>query len=275
VAAIVRKGAWTLAGLVLVVGLFPTFRAMLRGPQAASVPPPVTSKANPLTAAIRADRAAPAGAIRVLLVGNSVATYLATSFRATRTRSPLSVLDESVEGCGFPPSLTDVQIKLPSGTSMAQPPCDPWWEPEVIARYKPSIVFWIVSDPLRTGGTYQGHHVRPCDKTYDALYRRQLMHEIATLRAGGARVVITTEAYSRYLGIKEHDGATDCQNRIRREVARSTGAQFVDLFEYICPHGECRTKQDGVVLRPDGLHYSGAGGLIVAQWLMDQVRAQN
>ena len=37
------------------------------------------------------------------------------------------VLDESVEGCGFPPELTDVQITLPNGQKMGQPPCDAAW----------------------------------------------------------------------------------------------------------------------------------------------------
>jgi len=40
----------------------------------------------------------------------------------------------------------------------------------------------------------------------------------------------------------------------------------------MCPSSTCRTKQDGVVLRPDGQHYEGAGGKIVAQWVIDQVR---
>ena len=39
----------------------------------------------------------------------------------------------------------------------------------------------------------------------------------------------------------------------------------------VCPDGKCRVKQDGVVLRPDGLHYQGPGGVIVARWLMSQV----
>lgn len=260
---------FVVACAALAVGLFPTVRAMVRGTHAAAIAPvKAPSGLGPLAKAIEADRAAPPNAVRVLLVGNSVAHELTPGFEAAQSRAPLWVLDESVDGCGFPPVLTDVQIKLPNGMSIGQPLCDPQWEQAVIARYKPEIVFWIVTDPLSTGGTFAGHHVQPCDKTYDALYREQLASEVRRLSAGGARVVITTAAYSRYLQIKGNDRATDCQNRIRREV---TGAQHVDLFGYICPHGQCRSRQDGVLLRPDGLHYSGAGGVIVAQWLLDQV----
>jgi hypothetical protein len=82
---------------------------------------------------------------------------------------------------------------------------------------------------------------------------------------------MTTEAYPRYL-FADEDRPADCENRLRHEVARSTGVQLVDLFGYICPGGKCREKQDGVTLRPDGEHYEGEGGRIVASWLLDQVR---
>ena len=42
-------------------------------------------------------------------------------------------------------------------------------------------------------------------------------------------------------------------------------------YDYICPNGKCRDKQNGVILRPDGEHYDGPGSRIVAQWLVDQV----
>ena len=84
--------------------------------------------------------------------------------------------------------------------------------------------------------------------------------------------MIPTEAYSRYLGVANYDRATDCQNNARRVVAKATGAQLVDLFAYVCPRGTCRATQDGVTLRPDGLHYKGRGGELIAQWLFDQVK---
>jgi lysophospholipase L1-like esterase len=104
------------------------------------------------------------------------------------------------------------------------------------------------------------------------LYSGALRRVIGTLGATGARVVITTAAYSRFYGLPYNDRAMDCDNQIRRAVAAETGAQLVDLFWYICPEGRCRERQDGVVLRPDGLHYSGPGGEIVARWLLEQVR---
>ena len=230
----------------------------------------VPAAAGPLAAAARAARAAPPGATRVLLVGNSVAHELAPGFKALQTERSLAVLDESILGCGFPPELTDVNLTLRDGVTIPQPPCDPDWEDIVIDAFRPDIVFWIVSDPLGTGGTYRGQHVRPCTPPYDLLYQHRLQQEVATLSARGARVVIPTEAYSRYFGVKNYDHATDCQNASRRRVAAATGAQLADLFGLVCPHGDCRAKVNGVTLRPDGLNYQGAGAVFVAQWLMNQ-----
>jgi hypothetical protein len=272
-------GAWTRIALIgaataLAVGLFPTMRAMVNGSasQPAVASATTSSPVGPLTAASQASDRAPAGAVRVLLVGNSVAKLLAPGFATVRANAPVAVLDESVEGCGFPPELGDVRITLPSGRMVPEPPCDPAWEAGVVARFHPRIVFWILSGPLGADGTYRGRRVRPCDASYDALYKNRLKREVAVLGAGGARVVIATAAYSRYLGVSKFDRGTDCQNGVRRSVAAATGAQLVDLFGYVCPDGRCRAKQDGVTLRPDGLHYSGAGGAIVAQWMFDQVR---
>jgi hypothetical protein len=134
-------------------------------------------------------------------------------------------------------------------------------------------VIWIVGDAASGGLRYHGRAVGSCAEPYDSLYLRSLRHEVAVLGSHDAKVVITTEAYARIFGATDADRATDCNNRLRREVASQTGAQLVDLFGYICPHRQCRTEQNGVTLRPDGQHYEGRGGRLVAKWLIDQIAA--
>src|SRR5205823_2634965 len=141
------------------------------------------------------------------------------------------------------------------------------WEAGAIEAFRPAVVIWIVSNPGERMW-YRGRWIEACAEPYESLYRRDLRREITNLGAGGARVVITTTAYGLS---RDEDRYTDCDNRLRRTIAGDTRAQLVDLFSYICPLGVCREKQDGVVLRPDGLHYTGAGGRIVARWLVDQV----
>jgi hypothetical protein len=224
---------------------------------------------EPLVAASNAAKAARPGSVRVMLVGNSIASLIAPAFDRINN---VAVLDASLPGCGFPPELSDVSIMLPDGHRVPQPPCDPFWETGAIARFHPAVVLWIVSDISETGGTYRGAHIVPCATPYDSLYTTDLEREVEILGARGAHVVVVTEAYSRYLGITKYDGAVDCQNADRRRAALASGAQLVDLFSYVCPDGECQSKISGVTLRPDGLHYAGDGADLIARWLYAQVR---
>jgi peptidoglycan/LPS O-acetylase OafA/YrhL len=232
------------------------------------------------TAAAPTETAAPAVHVtrtrseRVMVVGNSVAFLLGQSFEQLETDLPVSVYNAGLLGCSFPPQVQVPTVVMPNGAQWKDVPCGPPWEAAVVRRFRPQIVFWIVTNPLGIGGKYRGRDVEPCSPVWDSLYENSLRNEVGTLGADGATVVITTSAYSRFLGLRVNDRSTDCDNHIRREVAAGTGAQLVDLFAYLCPHGHCQAKRDGVTLRPDGLHYQGPGGEIVARWLLAQVRPE-
>jgi hypothetical protein len=131
-------------------------------------------------------------------------------------------------------------------------------------------VFWFINNPV-DAVRYHDQWLDTCTEPYTSLYERSMRDEIAILGARGAKVVLTTEVYPRYLFAAE-DRPTDCENKIRRKVATATGVQLIDLNAYICPRGHCREKPNGVTLRIDGEHYEGPGGQIVARWLLDQVR---
>jgi peptidoglycan/LPS O-acetylase OafA/YrhL len=226
--------------------------------------------ASPSKAVARAVRVAQPHSERVMIVGNSVAYFLGKAFEQLDPKH-LAVFDAGVPGCSFPPQVDVGTVTLPSGARFRGSPCDPAWEADVVKGFHPSVVFWVVTNPAGAGGTYLGHEVGPCSSEWDDLYARALTHEVGVLGAGGAKVVITTSAYTRYLFMRSSDHPIACDNRVRRRVAAATGAQLVDLFEFICPQGECRDKQNGVSLRVDGLHYEGEGGKIVARWLLSQV----
>ncbi len=255
----------------LVVALFAATTAV-----APTTPSPTlvasTIAVSPAKAVARAVRVEKPHSRRVMIVGNSVAYFLGNAFEQLGPKSQLTVFDAGVAGCSFPPQVDVGTLTMPSGARFTPTPCHPAWEGAVVKGFHPSIVFWVVTNPNGTGGTYLGHDVAPCTPQWDDLYAQALTHEIKMLGAGGAKVVITTSAYTRYLFMRSSDHAIACDNRVRRRVAAATGAQLVDLFQFICPQGRCRDKQHGVSLRPDGLHYEGAGGEIVARWLLAQVR---
>jgi peptidoglycan/LPS O-acetylase OafA/YrhL len=226
----------------------------------------------PRRAAQRAFDTAPPGSKRVMIFGDSVAFFLGKEFAAIRPKPPLAVFNAGIQGCKFFPGVTKARYHNAAGSILVQNTfsCDPPWLLAVVRRFKPDIVFWILSNPaeaVQAGGRW----FDTCSPAYASRYAARLKEVTAAMGALGAKVALTTGAYPRYI-YANSDRETDCDNRILREVAPATGAQLIDLQSYICPGGKCREKQDGATLRPDGEHYEGRGGEIVAQWLLDQVR---
>jgi lysophospholipase L1-like esterase len=148
-------------------------------------------------------------------------------------------------------------------------PCDFGWRPTV-QSFAPDVALLVLASPPRGDLEWNGQWIRPCTETYQQLMRKGLIQAIRVLGGRGSRVVVTTAAYPND-ATDDVERRTDCDNRVRRAVAREKGAEVVDLFTYTCPDGRCRKEQDGVVLRPDGLHYRGAGARIVARWLVDEI----
>src|SRR5262249_38754993 len=157
--------------------------------------------------------------------------FLGLGMQTVHTDPAVAVFNASVLGCAFPPAIPAYQARGALDV-VRTPPCDPAWETKVLQRFRPDVVFWIWADP--GGGYFRAPHREPCHEPFDSLYRESLERKIARLRAGGAKVVVTTEAYVREPKTRNTDRATDCENRLAREVGRSSGAQVIDLFSYIC-----------------------------------------
>jgi peptidoglycan/LPS O-acetylase OafA/YrhL len=224
-----------------------------------------------IRSAVAARQHAAPGAPRILVVGNSVAFLLAHGFGDLQKTPRPVVFNAAVLGCIFPPEILRAPAVI-NGNLVDLEPCHPDREASVVAAFRPTVVFWIVSSRGAIGGKYHGQTMNGCSPLFNEIYERDLRREITRLGAYGAKVVITTSAYSRRAGVTNDPKQDDCENEMRRQVAAATGAKFVDLFSYVCPNGECRSKIDGVTLRPDGLHYEGPGADLVAAWLFDQAR---
>ena len=230
------------------------------------------SESGLIDAATASRQAAAHRAQRIMIVGNSVAYLLARGFQNLAVEPPITVFNAALLGCVFPPEIIRKPVIL-AGQRIDMAPCGPQWEPAIVNAYRPNLVFWIMPSRGWLGGTYQGHQMKGCSPAFNALYKRDLRQEIARLGAHGAKVVITTSAYSRRFAVVNDPVEDDCENQLRRTVAEETGAELVDLFSYVCPRGQCRTEVNGVTLRSDGLHYRGPGADLVARWLLDQVRS--
>ncbi|HEX4490180.1 MAG TPA: hypothetical protein VH914_03155 [Acidimicrobiia bacterium] len=240
-----------------------------------ATPTPVTVPNVAVQAATDARVNGAPDATRIMLVGNSLAYELAPAFKAL---PGANTFDAAVVACAFPPSVTATYRNPATRAEIAERPCHPSGESAELEAFRPKIVLWLVSDPPEPWSS-NGKALHACSQPYDSIYESSLEHEITRLRSTGASVVLTTEAYVRFvvpgggLGAASlPDRTVDCNNRLRRAVATKTHSTIVDLFGYTCPNGECIVRTNGVTLRPDGLHYSGAGGTLAARWIFDQIR---
>ncbi|HEX4493525.1 MAG TPA: acyltransferase family protein [Acidimicrobiia bacterium] len=219
-----------------------------------------------------AHRAAPVDAQRVMVVGDSVADFLGREMGHVTPTSPVAVFNEGLSGCVYPSGVGYEQFDLSGGGDHTRPAgvCNASWQSSVVDAFRPNLAFLVLASPA-TRVTYGGRWIRPCSEPYDSLFERDVISEIRTLGKDGSRVAVTTTAYAanEFAGT---DRGTDCNNRLLARAARATGASLIDLFHYVCPDGTCRTKLHGVTLRPDGLHYSGPGGQLIARWLLDQAK---
>ena len=95
---------------------------------------------------------------------------------------------------------------------------------------------------------------------------------LGVLGSTGARVYMAAAPYFTADGAPaEAVDRVDCLNRTYREAARLTGAQILDLEGWVCPGGQCRRDENGVVLREDGLHFSGGRCGHPADWTLDHL----
>ncbi len=215
-------------------------------------------------------------ATRVMVVGNSTAYTLAVGLKQLRTSPPIVVLNDGVITCALPwgvPRSTDPEA---GATHRGQAGlghfahCDGYWK-TAVREFDPQVVL-VVLQCCSTPYQFAGRRLSPCDPAYAAMFRQDYDRAVATLSARGARVILTTAPYSL---TEMYDGRAAanlrCSDVLRTAVAQQLGLQLIDLHRWTCPHElPCRQKLDGVVLRPDDTHFTGAGARIADRWILHE-----
>jgi hypothetical protein len=145
-----------------------------------------------------------------------------------------------------------------------------------VSAFRPHVVVMLVSEPTDSTHEIDGQWTAPCEPAYDDVLERELHLQIRLLASKGARVVVTTTAYA---GLPFKSSAwyrhNDCQNAIfRHVVATEPRAVLADLFRWICPQmdANCDTHLDGIVLRPDGVHFRDASARLLAAWVIAEAQ---
>jgi len=230
------------------------------------------------------------GPIRVLLVGDSEASFLGFGLGPASGTSDTRYAGDGVFGCGL---LTDTtrfhgttvqgtvgyrggHVAVPCATQLDR------WKADVEA-YHPDVVLlaegeYEVRDQLLATGSTD-----ILSPSFDRTELAALHRAVAVLGSTGATVVLLTAPY--YHQLEQPDGTpwpedaparVDRYNALLRQVARSSGGTVVvvDLGGRLDPGGHYDQTVDGVDVRfADGIHVTQAGATLVAPWVLQQVAA--
>jgi peptidoglycan/LPS O-acetylase OafA/YrhL len=222
--------------------------------------------------ALAAAAKAPPTTKRLLIVGNSVGFSLADGFKTLPEEQRPVVFNAAFPSCVFPSGVTRMRNELEQVSRRPIVECAPAWADDV-AQFQPDVALLVLGDFGDGAYEHDGRWLEPCTQDFDSWYRESLRTAVHTLGAPGNRVAISTSAYAYGLFGASRFAKDDCVNAIDREVAAETpNTVLVDLASFTCPTKDtCRTEQDGVELRPDGIHYVDDSARLVASWMLPQL----
>lgn len=223
----------------------------------------------------------------LLLIGDSLAYQLRNEFVEEASRRGYRAELGAEEGCG---ALRAEAIRFLGGQVYYLQPClrlrEGW--ADWVWRFKPKTVVLLEGWPGEGEKKLAGRWSHPCEADFDAAYAADLSDLIGRFTTAGATSVLVvvpppavpdlSPNYAKNWGETGPEQLEalfrermECQNRVRAEVARSTGAVLADLREAVCPGGPCRREVDGFMLRPDGVHFQDRGAAWVSRWLLDRI----
>ena len=218
----------------------------------------------------------PADPPRVLIAGDSVGATVADGVLPHQAEFGIEARSVAVAGCGV--ARDNPQVRDGSGREIDETNClgtTSTWASEVEA-WRPDAVLIVLGWPGQTERFVEGEWRRPCDPVFDRWYADEVAAAIDATGRTESHVAIATAPYYRPPSAAvDSDASTDCLNRTYREVATARpSVAVIDLADQICPGGACAVERDGVVLRPDGLHFTGPSSVWIADRLLhDQWRA--
>ncbi|MCZ7531350.1 MAG: acyltransferase [Acidimicrobiia bacterium] len=214
--------------------------------------PPPTAPPGPTTP----DPNAP-DTTTVLVLGDSVGALLGLGMQDVQDDYSVFTWNKAVPGC----------VLLSHRPSL----CAGEW-PDDLAESDPDVAFIFQGAPGLATWEVDGETFTACDTRFTDFYVDAMTTEVRAIQASGVVVALGTSPTAVADGVPaDTEERFGCFNDAIRAVADATGATLVDLDGFTCPDGECRLEDDGVVLRPDGIHFEGEGANIAANWVMPQL----
>src|SRR5665213_1269759 len=227
------------------------------------------------------------GPVRVLLVGDSEASFLGFGLGPDSTAADVDYQGDGVFGCGlltyttrFHGTLVSGRVGQRGGHNLV--PCAAQlarWQADV-AAFHPDVVLladgeYEVRDQ-RIGTTW----VHIGSSRVDGPERTALTAATRVLGSTGATVVLLTAPFYRQQ--EQSDGQpwpeddparVDRYNALLRQVAAASGGRVVvaDVKAKLDPGGRFTTTIDGKVVRfADGIHVTPVGAKLISPWLLSR-----
>jgi hypothetical protein len=227
------------------------------------------------------------GPIRVLLVGDSEASFLGFGLGPESGKYNVHYEGDGVFGCGLFTYPTNFHGTVVNGNvgyrgGHVPVPCNTQltrWKADVDA-FHPDVVLMAdgefeVRDQLTRSGT-----TNILSAAFADAERRALTKATAVLGSTGAPVVLLTAPY--YHQLEQDDGnpwpednpaRVNRYNALLRQVANASGGKVVvvDVGGRLDPGGHYDQDINGVDVRfSDGIHVTPAGAAMIAPWLLQQ-----
>ena len=225
---------------------------------------------------------APGEAVRVLVIGDSVAQTIALWIRDDAARSGIALSDHAVLGCGI---VRGGPHRYFGATEEQPAACEDWpaqWQ-AAVEREQPHVVFLVVGRWEVMDRVHDGAWTAIGDRRFDDYLRSELERAVTILTSTGARLAIATAPY--YRRGERPDGGIwpeDAEPRVDRfnELVRAVAADHPGIVTVVelnarttSMPGTYTRDVDGVRLRTDGVHFGRQGGAFLAPWLLPQLRA--
>jgi len=274
-----HRSGWSLRRVALMPSVgFVAVGALLLLATVAALPR--STDVSPAALAAAARSSGRDGRPSIMIIGNSVAWYLAgDGFDEVTTRPSIRFVNNGHPNCQYP--MTD---RLWDQDGSTKGPgeihaCKHRWF-ETAEAYRVSKVVFVRSgvDPARI--RIDGAFADPCSATYEDYYAATLRADIDRFARLGATTVLVTSIPSKvHFGqspdyYRSYLRSVACGNDVLQRVAAADTehVQLVDLEAHLCsPSGSCAETLDGTVLRKDGTHFKGRAARLVAAWILSRV----
>ncbi len=230
------------------------------------------------------------GPIRVLLVGDSEASFLSFGLGPLSAAYGVDFANDGVFGCGLLQGETmfhgtlvsqvdgerEGRIEVPCASQLVR------WRADLQA-FHPDVVLLEDGEYEVRNQLLHGKWTHIGEPAFDAAELGAIRSAVSTLRSTGATVVLLTAPY--YHQPEQADGEpwpednparVDIYNRLLREVASQSGGDVVvaNLNARLDPGGKYAQTINGVDVRfADGIHIDVAGAKMVAPWLLTRAAA--